>query len=79
MSDREKAVKLLDSLQENKIAYVIGYIQGLKTMEDEIEEIDPDEWDLKMIAEAEKENDGTTVSLDELLQKEGLTYADLQN
>ena len=32
-----------------------------------------------MIAQAEQENDGTKVSFDELLQKEGLTYADLQS
>lgn len=41
------------------------------------EEIEPDEWDLKMIAEAETNNDGSVVSLEELLAREGLTYADL--
>ena len=31
----------------------------------------------KMIEEAKKNNDGSTVSFEELLKKEGLTYADL--
>jgi hypothetical protein len=31
-----------------------------------IKEIEPDEWDLKMLANAEKVNDGTTISLEAL-------------
>ena len=74
MSDREKAIQLLESLPDNKIAYVIGYIQGLTAEQNEIEEVEPDEWDLAMIEEAKKENDGTTISFEELLKREGLTY-----
>lgn len=29
-----------------------------------IEEIEPDEWDLEMIKQAEEENDGETISLE---------------
>lgn len=36
MSERERAIQLLEALPDNKIAYVIGYIQGL-TMEKEDE------------------------------------------
>lgn len=36
MSERERAIQLLEDLPDNKIAYVIGYIQGL-TMEKENE------------------------------------------
>lgn len=32
MSEREQAYQLLDSVPDNKIAYVIGYIQGLTTL-----------------------------------------------
>jgi hypothetical protein len=32
-----------------------------------IEEVEPDEWDLKMIADSQKYNDGSVVSLEELL------------
>lgn len=78
MSDRERAQQLLDSVPEYKIQYVIAYLQGVTAGENLIEEVEPDEWDLKMIEEARKENDGTTISFDELLKKEGLTYADLQ-
>lgn len=79
MSEREQALQLLESVPDNEIAYVIGYIQGLtaKNREKPIEEVDPDEWDLEMIANAQKENDGTTISLEEMLKKDGLTYADL--
>lgn len=76
MSNREYAHQLLDKVPESKIFYIVGILEGATIPE--IEEIEPDEWDLKMIAEAERENDGTTISLDEMLKKEGLTYADLQ-
>ena len=41
--------------------------------------MEPDKWDLDMIDEAKKENDGETVTFEELLKREGLTYADLQD
>lgn len=78
VSDRERVIQLLNNLPDSKIAYVIGYIQGLTVEENGIEEVEPDEWDLKMIEEAKQENDGETVSFEELLKKEGLTYADLR-
>ncbi len=77
MSNKEYAISLLEDMSESQIAFVIGYIQGLKVHI--IDEIEPDEWDLKMLAEAKKENDGETVSFDALLEKEGLTYADIQD
>ena len=51
------------------------YFNGI----DHIETAEPDEWDLAMIAEAEKENDGTTVTLEELMAKDGFLHADLQD
>lgn len=57
--------------------FVVDMLNSIKKLL--IEEVEPDEWDLEMIAQAEQENDGTKVSFDELLQKEGLTYADLQS
>lgn len=35
MSDREKLYQLLDTVPDNKVAYIIGYIQGLTVGEDE--------------------------------------------
>lgn len=33
MSERERMYQLLDTVPDNKIAYIIGYIQGLITSE----------------------------------------------
>lgn len=75
MSDRERLKQVIDRLPEYKLAYVANLILDIEKTD--IEEVEPDEWDLKMIADAKANNDGSTVSLDELLKKEGLTYADL--
>ena len=37
-----------------------------------VEEIQPDEWDLQMMAEAKQENDGNAVSVDELTNALGI-------
>lgn len=80
MSNREIAKNIIDSFPEYKLTYIIDVLNGLKMLlEDVVEEVEPDELDLAMIAEAERVNDGTTVTLDELLKKDGLTYADLQD
>ena len=75
MSDRERLKQVIDQLPEYKLAYIANLILNIEKTD--IEEVDPDEWDLKMIEDAAANNDGSTVSLDELLEKEGLTYADL--
>ncbi len=36
MSEREQMYQLLDTIPDNKIAYIIGYIQGLTTTERDI-------------------------------------------
>ena len=72
MSDREKAIQLLESLPDNKIAYVIGYIQGLTAEQNEIEEVEPDEWDLAMIEEAKKENGGHGIPIEDLAAELGI-------
>ena len=77
MSEREKAIQLIKEIPDNKLVFVVDMLNSIKKLL--IEEVEPDEWDLEMIAQAEQENDGTKVSFDELLQKEGLTYADLQS
>lgn len=75
MSEREKLKQVIDRLPEYKIAYVANLILGIE--KSDIEEVEPDEWDLKMISDAKIHNDGSAVSLEELLEREGLTYADL--
>ncbi len=75
MSERERIKQAIDRLPEYKLSYVADLILSIEKTS--IEEIKPDELDKKMIADAEKNNDGSTVSFEELLAKEGLTYADL--
>jgi len=43
----------------------------------DVEEVEPDEWDLQMIAEAKRENDDARITFDEMLKRDGLTYADI--
>lgn len=47
MSEREKTIQLLNAVPDNKIPFMIGYIQGLTAEKEEIEEVAPDEWDMK--------------------------------
>ncbi len=64
MSERERAMLLLNKLPDQKLMYVIAYMQGLSA--DIVETVRPDEWDMRMIAEAERENTDETVTIDEL-------------
>lgn len=77
MSNKEKVLQLIDSIPEYKLTYVIDMLNSIKNLL--VEEINPDEWDLQMIADAKENNDGSTVTFDEMLKKDGLTYEDLQD
>ena len=70
MSNKERAIQLLNSIPENKIIFVIDMLESMKAYAGE--EIQPDDWDLKMMAEAKKENDGNTVSIDTLASDLGI-------
>lgn len=77
MSNRERVLQLIDDIPEYKLTYVIDMLNSIKSLL--VEEIEPDEWDLQMIADAKEINDGSTISFEELLKKDGLTYEDLQD
>ncbi len=64
MSNREYAHKLLDRVPESKIFYIMGILEGAAIPD--IEEVEPDEWDLEMMAEAKRENDGQGVAIESL-------------
>ena len=64
MSDRERAMQLLEKVPETKLYYIIGILEG--AIIPDIEEVEPDEWDLKMIEEASSENDGEEVTIEDL-------------
>ena len=64
MSEREKAIQLLERVPEKKLYYIIGILEG--ALIPEVEEVDADEWDLK------RENDGEEVTLEELKKELGI-------
>lgn len=70
MSEREKAIQLLERVPEKKLYYIIGILE--EALIPEVEEVDADEWDLKMINEAKRENDGEEVTLEELKKELGI-------
>ena len=72
MSEKERAIQIIENIPEDKMVFVVNMLENIQEML--IEEVEPDEWDLAMIEEAKKENDGTTISFEELLKREGLTY-----
>lgn len=71
MSNRERAIQLLESIPENKLIFVVDMLENLKAYAGE--EIEPDEWDLKMIAEAERNNDGQGIPIETLAAELGIT------
>ena len=70
MNDRERAMQLLEKVPETKLYYIIGILEG--AIIPDIEEVEPDEWDLKMIEEARRENDGEEVTLEDFKKELGL-------
>lgn len=66
MSNKEMAINIINQIPEYKLAYVVDVLNSIKNMITDVEEVEPDEIDLAMIAEAEKINDGTTISLEDL-------------
>lgn len=67
MSNREMAIQLIEEMSDDKLVVIIDMLKNML-----IEEVEPDEWDLKMIAEAERENDGTTITLEDLAEELGI-------
>ena len=70
MSGRERANVLLQGIPDNKIDFVITIPEGLQGYAGEA--IEPDDWDKEMLARAERENDGTTISLDQMAEELGI-------
>ena len=65
MSERERIKQAIDRLPKYKLAYIANLTLSIEKTS--IEEVEPDEWDLKMISDSQKYNDGSVVSLEELL------------
>ena len=82
MSNRERIIQIIDGIPDSRLLYVVNILESLRSyVAEEVDAISeqPDQLDLYMIDEAKKINDGTTVSFDEMLLKDGLSYADLQD
>ncbi len=77
MSNKERVLQLIDEIPDYKLIYVVDMLNSIKSLL--VEEVNPDEWDLNMISQAQIENDGETISFEEMLAKDGFTYEDLQN
>ena len=77
MSNKEQILQLIDNIPDYKLTYVVDILNSIKNLL--LEEVAPDECDLQMIADAERDNDGATATFEEMLKKDGLTYADLRD
>lgn len=70
MSNRERVLQLIDDVPDNKLVFVVSMLESLKAYAGEA--IEPDEWDLQLIAEAKAENDGETVTIEDLSKELGI-------
>lgn len=70
VSNRERVLQLIADIPDMKLHFVVEMLESLKAYAGE--EIEPDEWDLQMIAQAERENDGETVTLEDLAHELGV-------
>lgn len=75
MSNKERVMQLIEDVPDYKLTYVIDILNSIRDLL--VEEVDPDGWDLQMIEDAQRINNGSTVSFDEMLAKDGFTYEDL--
>jgi len=77
MSNKERVLQLIDDIPDQKLIYVVDMLNSIKNLL--VEEVDPDEWDLQMINQAQEENDGTTISFEKLADELGVTlWANIQ-
>ena len=77
MSNKERVLQLIDDIPDQKLIYVVDMLNSIKNLL--VEEVDPDEWDLQMINQAQEENDGTTISFEKLADELVVTlWANIQ-
>ena len=69
LSNRETATQIINSMAESKLPYVINI---LRKIQNSYVEVQPDEWDLELLTKAQKENDGTVISINELAKDLGV-------
>lgn len=72
MSTRELAYSILDTLTEEQLQAFVTLFGNAR-----IPEIEPDEWDKKMIADSKDDND-ESMSLDDFVKEMGFEPNDLR-
>ena len=70
MSNKERVLQLINDIPDYKLLYVVSVLESIKAYAGE--EIQADEWDLKMIEDAKKENDDTAVSIEDVAEELGI-------
>lgn len=81
MSNKEKVMDMINFIPDAELLPVVSMLNALLrlTVPSEVEEVEPDEIDLAMIDEFERENDGVFYRFEDVLAEEGLTFDDLQD
>lgn len=74
MSTRELALTILNSLTEEQLQ---AFVTLFGNPVNRIPEVEPDDWDKEMIQRAKAENDGKTISIEELAAETGIDYESL--
>ncbi len=73
---KKKAHKLIDSLPEEEIAYVIKMIERIKGIN--ISDENPDDFDMFLIKESNEDSD-ETIALDKFIEELGFKPDELQD
>ena len=66
--NRKTAVRLINDMPASRLPYVIDILRNVQSYE----ETEPDDWDMELLNEAEKENDGSVISLEQLAEDLGV-------
>lgn len=66
MSNRERVLQLINDISDEKLIFIVNVLESMLSYADE--SIEPDEWDKEMLERAEHENDGVSISLEELAE-----------
>lgn len=71
MSNKERVIQLIEDIPDYKLVFVVNVLESLKAYAGET--IAPDEWDMKMIEDALRENDGESITLEDLCKELDIT------
>ncbi len=67
-TNRRTAMGLINAMPANRLPYVIDFLRRVQSYE----EVEPDDWDMALLNEAGKENDGAAIVLEQLAEDLGI-------